>query len=172
MKTINLIPVKWSKTGRESLIKKRLYLTNSILSAVGIIVLFAGGLFYFWKNTEYRTMVAKNKKVEENLLQIATQDQSYSFLKNRLGSIVEIQKNKTNDFFFLIRDLLLANEAQPHLSEYEISASAAKITLVFPDPLSIDTFLETTNQYGFRSVVVDSLEKETGAYKMKIDITK
>ena len=67
---------------------------------------------------------------------------------------------------------MLANEAQPHLSEYEISASAAKITLVFPDPLSIDTFLETTNQYGFRSVVVDSLEKETGAYKMKIDITK
>jgi len=171
MKTINLIPVKWSKTGRESLIKKRLYLANSILSAVGILLLFAGGLFYFWKNTEYRTMVAKTAKVEESLSQLSVSEKDYYLLKSELASVVEIRKINANAFFFLFRDLLLSSEAQPFLSEYEISASSSKVTLVFPDAEGIDSFLTAINQYGFKSVIIDSLEKDTGTYKMKLAIT-
>lgn len=169
-KPINLVPIKWRKTGRESLIKKRLYLANSILSAVGILVLFAGGLYYFWKSSEYRTMLAKNEKVQENLTKIQTLEKNYLLFKNRLTAVSDIRELGNNDFFFIIRDLLLSDETQPYLSEFEISTSSAEITLVFSDPNNIDLFLETIKQHNSKSVTIDSVEKDAGNYKMKLTI--
>lgn len=169
-KTINLVPVKWSKTGRESLIKKRLYLANSILSAIGILVLFAGGLYYFWKNSEYRTVLAKNEKIQESLSKIQVSEKNYLFLKSQLITMTEIQKSGKNNFFFLIRDLLLTNEAQPYISEFDISNTSAQISLVFPDPNNIDQFLETIKQHNFKSVTIDSVEKDIGNYSIELTI--
>lgn len=169
-KIINLVPIKWSKTGRESLIKKRLYLVNSILSAIGILALFAGGLFYFWKNSQYRTLVAQNNKVQENLSKIESLEKNYLLLKDQLAAVTKVRESGKNNFFFIMRDLLLSDEAQPYLSEFDVTVSTAKISLVFSDPTYIDAFLQIINQYNFKSVVIDSVEKNTGSYEMKLTI--
>lgn len=169
-KTLNLIPIKWSKSGRESLIKQRLYLTNTILSVAGIVALFAGGIYYFWKNTNYRSTVAQNQKVAEKLLAVLETEGRFMLLKNQLAQVTAIRQKDANSFFFLMKDLLLTSGMDVFLVEYEVTAGTAKLTFNFTNPSEINLFLEATNNYEFKSVVVDSVEKDAGSYVVKVNI--